>query len=132
MGGTMSLANAHAQTSLPVKDFERAVAWYRDVLGLEPATKDEQAGARYELVDGSAFFLYPSPFAGTNQATAMSFGVDDFDATITELRRHDVVFQEYDFEDFSTDDGVFTAPDGSKVAWFVDPEGNILAVSHGL
>jgi predicted enzyme related to lactoylglutathione lyase len=110
----------------------RAVAWYRDHLGIEPDWVDEYAGARYKLGDGSGFFIYASPFAGTNQATAMSLAVDDFEGTIAELRRRGVTFAEYDFDDFKTENGVFTAPDGQKVAWFKDSEGNIVAVTHGM
>lgn len=128
----MSLASTHAEASLPVHDLERATAWYRDFLGLEPNRHDYYGGARYSLDDGSAFFLYPSAFAGTNQATAMSFAVDDFDERFAELRSLGVTFKEYDLEDFKTEDGVLTTPDGSKVAWFEDSEGNILALSHGM
>lgn len=128
----MSLRRTHAETSLPVRDLEQAIAWYRDFLGLEPARFDVYGGARYTLDDGSSFFLYPSSFAGTNQATAMSFQVDEFDETFAELRSRGVTFKDYDLEDFKTEGGVLTTPEGSKVAWFEDSEGNILALSHGM
>ena len=75
--------------------------------------------------------LYPSAFAGTNQATAAGFMVDDFDATVAELRSNGVVFEEYDLgEGMATIDGVITLPDGNKGAWFKDSEGNILGLAQ--
>ena len=84
----------------------------------------------YMQSETSGFLVYPSEFAGTNQATAMGFAVTDFDAAAAELRANGVVFEEYDMgEDFRTVDGVVTSPDGRKAAWFKDSEGNILAIS---
>ena len=71
--------------SLPASDIERARAWYRDKLGLEPADSDAQ-GTLFFMLHDSAFMVYESAFAGTNQATAAGFAVKDFDAAVAELR----------------------------------------------
>ena len=114
--------------SLPAADMERARAWYASVLELEPTEISEDGDAWYDL-EGTRMMLYASRFAGTNQATAASIRVDDFDSTVTALKARGAVFEDYDFgEDFRTVDGVFTTPDGRKVAWFKDSEGNILAI----
>jgi hypothetical protein len=78
------------------------------------------------------FLVYRSEFAGTNKATAAGFRVDDFDATVAELRSKGVVFDEVDFGEFgSTVDGVITMPGSNdKAAWFRDSEGNILSLSN--
>ena len=112
--------------TLPAVDLDRAKAWYASVLGLEPVFTAESGDAWYE-VDGTSMMLYASQFAGTNQATAAAFGVDDVEATVAELRSRGVVFEDYDFgEDFRTVDGIMTTPEGDKIAWFKDSEGNIL------
>ena len=115
--------------TLPASDYARAKAWYADKLGLTPVKEEaNDMGAWYET-GGARFLVYPSGSAGTNEATAASFTVDDFDAAIAQLRGAGVVFEEFDYEDFQTVDGVLTTPDGDRAAWFKDSEGNILAMS---
>jgi len=113
--------------TLPASDPPRARAWYKEVMGLEPVEVDDFDGAWYET-GGVRFLLYPSEFAGSNKATAASFSPDDFDVAMTHLRSKGVVFDEFDYDDFKTIDGVMTLPDGRKGAWFKDSEGNILNI----
>ena len=115
---------------LAASDLERAKQWYADKLGLDPVEEDEYGGLQYET-GGGTFLVYLSEFAGTNQATAAGFRVEDFDAAITELRSRGVAFEEVDFGEFgSTVDGVISMPGGNdKAAWFKDSEGNILSLS---
>lgn len=121
--------NAQMVATLPAADLDRAKAWYADKLDLKPVETRETGESWYEI-GGTRFLLYPSQFAGTNQATAAGFMVDNLDSAMTEMRGSGVVFEDYDFgEDFRTVDGVFTAPDGFKGAWFKDSEGNILSVA---
>lgn len=77
------------------------------------------------------FFLYPSQFAGTNEATALMLQVDDLDQSIAELRSKGVAFEAYDFGDIKTVDGIMTNPDGSRSAWFKDLDGNIIGIGSG-
>lgn len=122
--------NAHMVATLPAADMDRAKAWYADKLGLQPVESLETGESWYEI-GGTKFLLYPSQFAGSNQATAAGMMVEDFDSAIAELKGNGVVFEDYDFgEDFKTVDGVFTAPSGFKGAWFKDSEGNILSVAN--
>ena len=120
--------NIALEASLPASDIDRAIKWYEDSLGLKPTEVDVMGGARYES-GGVRFLLYPSAFAGNNQATAASFAVDDFDAAVAHLRDVGVVFEEFDSGEMKTVDGVLTTPDGNKGAWFKDSEGNILAIA---
>ncbi|MCH7585305.1 MAG: VOC family protein [Acidobacteria bacterium] len=116
--------------TIPASDFARAKSWHADKLDLTPVEEDEDdQGAWYET-GGIRFLIYPSGFAGTNQATAATFRTDEFDAAIAHLRAAGVSLIDYDFEGFQTVDGVFTAPDGNRAAWFMDSEGNTLAVSN--
>ena len=122
-------ASTPLSAALPASDMDRAKRWYSEKLGLEPVEEDEYGGARYET-GGARFLVFLSPFAGTNQATAAGFTVENFDEIIEHLRSKGVAFEDVDFGELgSTVDGVISAPDGSKAAWFKDSEGNILAVS---
>jgi catechol 2,3-dioxygenase-like lactoylglutathione lyase family enzyme len=124
--------DAPMNATLPAADMTRAKEWYRDKLGMKPSDESPMGEAMYET-GGSGFMLYPSPFAGTNQATAAGFMVDDFDGTVAELRSNGVIFEEYDFgEGMATVDGVIAMPDGRKGAWFKDSEGNILGLAENI
>ncbi len=115
------------EASLPASDFQRAKDFYRDKLGLKPTEEMGEGGAFYQT-GSSRFLLYPSAFAGTNQATAAAWEVDDIEAVVAGLRKNGVEFQEYDFDELKTVDGIAALPEGQKAAWFTDSEGNILGL----
>ena len=115
---------------LPASDLDRARRWYSEKLGLKPVEEDKYGGLQYET-GGGTFLVYRSEFAGTNQATAAGFRVDDFDGAVAALRANGVVFEDVDFGDYgSSVDGVISMPGGTdKAAWFKDSEGNTLSLS---
>jgi predicted enzyme related to lactoylglutathione lyase len=113
--------------SLPASDIQRAKDFYQDTLGLKPSQEMGDEGAMYET-GGAQFMVYPSTFAGTNQATAAAWLVPEIEAVVADLKSRGVTFEEYDMDDFKTVDGVATTPDGGKAAWFKDSEGNILGL----
>jgi predicted enzyme related to lactoylglutathione lyase len=119
-------ASPHA--AIAVADLERAKAFYGGTLGL--TKKDERAaGVTYES-GGTWMLVYPSQFAGTNQATSMTFEVSDVEAAVDELVGKGITFEQYDFPGLKTDARGIAEIEGSKGAWFKDPDGNILAVGH--
>ena len=72
-----------------VKDASRAIGFYRDVLGLEPAiVYPDNRGAEYELADGTTFGLWGGggvvmPFQPSN---GILFAVDDLDAAVATVK----------------------------------------------
>jgi len=119
-----------AIATLGVSDLSRAREFYENVLGFTPRS-DVADGVVYSAGSG-AFLVYPSAYAGTNKATAMSFQVreDAFDAEVADLRAKGIEFQTFDIEGIDWDDGVATFGD-SRAVWFADPDGNILNVETG-
>lgn len=117
------------RATLPAADIDRARTWYREVLGLIPVETDEFGSSTY-VAGSTEFLLFPSAFAGTNEATAMGFVAEDFDGAIARLRERGIALQDVDLGEVATVDGVLTAPDGRKVAWCSDSEGNVLAISN--
>lgn len=117
--------------TLAVADLARAREFYEGVLGFT-AQGDVPEGVLY-TGGASAFLVYPSAYAGTNKATAMSFQVPDasFDEEVARLRERGVVFQTFEMEGITWDDGVATWGPGRSV-WFEDPDGNIVNVETGL
>jgi len=116
--------------SFPASDLERAKRWYSEKLDLSPMRELEYGDVEYET-GGVRFLIYQTDLAGTNEATAASFVVENFDDVIAALRSSGVVFEDVDFGEFgATVDGVIASPDGiNKSAWFKDSEGNILSLT---
>ena len=75
-----------------VQDTPRAIAFYRDVLGLEPTTTyPNDAGAEYELADGTTFGLWnPAGQMPFQPASGLLFGVDDLDAAVAAVKARGV------------------------------------------
>ena len=71
--------------------------------------------------------MYRSTFAATNKATALTWTVDDVDNVVRSLKGKGVTFEHYDLPDMRLEGDVHVSGD-IKVAWFKDPDGNILSV----
>jgi catechol 2,3-dioxygenase-like lactoylglutathione lyase family enzyme len=111
--------------TVAVKDIETAKQFYEGVLGLTKAGDDDPGGILYKS-GNSNLFLYPSEYAGTNQATSASWGVgDDIKSVVEELKGKGVNFETYDMPNV-TRDGAIHIIGELKSAWFKDPDGNIL------
>jgi len=114
-------------SALAVSDLARAREFYEGTLGFRP-TGDAPDGVLYRAGDGT-FLVYPSAYAGTNKATAMSFDVpgDLFDAEVAALREKGISFLTFESRGLEWDGDVASA--GSmRAVWFTDPDGNILNV----
>lgn len=133
------LADHPIYASIPVADLERAETWYREKLGFEraqdPPLPHGDEGVFFDAGEGTRFYLFPTRAGAGAGHTVAEFAVGEaFDKVIEELRAHGVAFEEYDFPGLKTERGIaeFAGPQGHRVAWFKDSEGNILAVgSYG-
>jgi catechol 2,3-dioxygenase-like lactoylglutathione lyase family enzyme len=114
---------------IPAKDVARARAFYEEKLGFKPK-EVTPGGVTYQFVSGTACFLYPTPNAGTSQASQAFWQVEDIEKEVAELMARGVKFENYDTPDID-EKGISTAG-GAKAAWFKDTEGNIMAVIQTL
>lgn len=121
------LKEADAGTNIAVKDLAKARAFYEDTLGLDLSGAPEEHLAVYRT-GGTRIFVYRSSFAGTNQATALTWMVDDVDREVEELRARGVTFEHYDMPG-TTREGDVHVGGGRRVAWFKDLDGNILSIA---
>ena len=122
----MELGTMHA--TIAVTDIDRAKKFYGETLGLS-AKEERSDGVVYET-GGTWMLVYPSSFAGTNQATCMTFEVSDVEKAVEELAGRGVTFEQYDFPGMKTDARGIAEIQGERGAWFKDPDGNILAVGQ--
>jgi len=122
----MMLAKADAAANLAVKDLGKARQFYEDVLGLEPVA--EEGGELVAYRSGnSTINVYRSDYAGTNKATAVTWEVDDVNEVVRDLKAKGVAFEHYDMSGMRQEGDVHVAEDGHmRIAWFKDPDGNIL------
>jgi predicted enzyme related to lactoylglutathione lyase len=108
-------------------DLERSEAFYRGALGLTVEEINQFACVlrgggtmlRVTLVES----LTPHPF------TVLGWSVTDIAGTIDALTANGVTFRRYD--DMGQDErGIWTAPSGGRIAWFNDPDDNVLSLTE--
>lgn len=109
-------------------DIGRARAWYRDKLGLEPEVEQMGGMTLWYRTGGTWFLLYQTESAGTARNTVAGWEVDDLPSAMADLRSRGVTFEEYDFGDFKTVDGVLSM-EGYRAAWFTDSERNVFELT---
>jgi catechol 2,3-dioxygenase-like lactoylglutathione lyase family enzyme len=120
------LGKTDATPMIAVKDLDRARKFYEDKLGLK--TKDEMGGELLTMKSGDTLInVYRSEFAGTNKATALTFDVDDIDSEVRDLKEKGIFFEHYDMPGLEQHGDLYVA-EGVKMAWFKDPDGNILSL----
>ncbi|MER8763226.1 VOC family protein [Mesorhizobium sp. M0968] len=119
------LANSNATANLAVKDLAKARAFYEGVLGLKEVHNEGGELIVYKSGDTS-INVYRSNFAGTNKATAVTWTVGDELGKIVEaLKSKGVTFEHYDMPGLTLEGDIHVGH-GMKVAWFRDPDCNIL------
>jgi hypothetical protein len=111
-----------------VADRTRAMAFYRDVIGLELRSSDEH-GDFLQLGEALLRMTLLPDWAATPHPV-LGWNVPDIVATVASLRARGVQFAIY--EGMGQDaDGIWSSPDGrTKVAWCQDSEGNVLSLSQ--
>jgi catechol 2,3-dioxygenase-like lactoylglutathione lyase family enzyme len=114
-------------TNIPVKDLRRARKFYEETLGLTPVDSMGEEVVVFKS-GNTSINVYHSEYAGTNQATAMTWSVGNkVDGVVKELKDKGVIFQHYSMPDMKEEGDIYSVS-GLKVAWFKDPDGNILSV----
>ena len=123
------LTNAQPVILLPTVKKAEAQEFYQNVLGID--FKYDDGFALVFETGGKMFRLTPVQEFTPHQFSVLGWEVEDISATISGLTERGVVFERYNFPWMEQDEQcVWTAPDGTKVAWFKDPDGNLLSVSQ--
>jgi catechol 2,3-dioxygenase-like lactoylglutathione lyase family enzyme len=124
------LGNKDAAAMIAVRNMETARKFYEGTLGLKKIGAEGDELFAYKS-GNSTINVYRSKFAGTNQATALTWVVgNDVEGFVSKLKAKGVSFEHYDMPELKREGDVYVGAD-MKVAWFKDPDGNILNIVSG-
>ena len=124
------LGDKEAIATISVKDLAVARKFYEGVLGLrlQHAKGEEATTSR---TGKAASRVYRSNFAGKPKATALHFHVGpDIDRLVKGLTERGVSFEHSDMPGLTRQGALHVSGD-TKIAWFKDPDGNILCLMNG-
>lgn len=123
------LSNSTAIATVAVRDLDRARPFYEEQLGL--ALLDANSEVLTFKTGAGKLLVYRSEFGGTNKATSAMFEAGDVAPVAAALKAKGVSFEHYDNLEGLTLEGDVYVGGGMSVAWFKDPDGNILSIVSG-
>jgi catechol 2,3-dioxygenase-like lactoylglutathione lyase family enzyme len=121
------IAEGEVMGFVPTADSARARSFYEKALGLGFVSEDQfalvvKSGETFIRIAKVAEFE-PAPY------TILGWRVQNIEDEVRTLNARGVAFKRYSY--FAQDDlGIWAAPSGDKVAWFNDPDGNVLSLSQ--
>jgi catechol 2,3-dioxygenase-like lactoylglutathione lyase family enzyme len=128
MSQPLRLAKYDLVAFASIVDVERAKQFYRDTLGLTLVAEEPPFALVFDA-NGTTIRLGMAKSLPPAHGTVLGWEVPDMAAAIGELVEAGVQFER--FPPMKQDElGIWTAPGGAKVAWFKDPDGNILSLSQ--
>jgi len=121
------LTDKKLKAFVPTVKPKKAKSFYKDILGLKFLSEDEYA-LEFDA-NGTLLRVTIVPELTPHPFTILGWNVDDIVSVIKQLNDKKIFCQRYDFLE-QDDLGIWTSPNGSKVAWFKDPDGNILSLTE--
>jgi predicted enzyme related to lactoylglutathione lyase len=121
------LQNSDVIAFAPSADLGRARVFYEQALGLRVTGQNDFAC----VFDANGTMLRVTAVAEVARPgyTVLGWRVSDIAATVRGLTARGVVFLRYDGMD-QDETGIWTTPSGDQVAWFADPDGNVLSLTQ--
>jgi catechol 2,3-dioxygenase-like lactoylglutathione lyase family enzyme len=121
------LASGKLVGFVPTKDSKRAREFYEGKLGFR-FVSDDQFALVMQAGESLIRIAKVKDFTPA-QYTVMGWGVTDVEAVVKWLNKRGVKFEKYPFVE-DRELGIWTTPNGDKVAWFKDPDGNVLSLGQ--
>jgi len=119
------LSDNNAIATVGVKNLERSKEFYERTLGLTKVMENDEV---LTFKSGtSTLFVYRSPYAGTNKATAVTFVTEEVDDVVRVLKGRGVTFEHYELPNMTRQGDIHVAG-AMRTAWFKDPDGNIFSL----
>ena len=114
---------------VPTQDAAVARAFYESILGLRFLSEDKFAVV-FEMHEATLRVVSIDEFEPAKY-TILGWEIVGIEDVAIELKEKGVVFERYEWleQDYL---GIWTAPNGDRVAWFKDPDGNVLSISEHL
>ena len=126
------LKNRSSSSIVAVSDLDRARTFYEDTLGLTRVEGGEQDGVLGFRTGDTYLTVYQSDYAGTNKANAVTWEMKgDLVETVNDLKGKGVTFERYPDMGLTLNGDIHEAGP-MKLAWFKDPDGNILHLVEGM
>lgn len=126
-GVITGLATSRLAAFVATADAEAARAFYQDVLGLT-LISDEEYAIVFDA-NGTTLRIQKAGSFTPHQFTALGWHVDDIEAAMADLRVRGVEFEQCPWMPEGSN-GIMTFPEGARVAWFKDPDGNLLSLDQ--
>jgi catechol 2,3-dioxygenase-like lactoylglutathione lyase family enzyme len=112
---------------IPTTDAAKARSFYEGIVGLHVISEDQFA----LVLDANGTMLRvthvhnfkPQPF------TVLGWEVADIDESVSLLKERGILFESYGMAG-QDERGIWTSPSGARVAWFKDPDGNVLSLTQ--
>lgn len=124
------LNQKEAIAMIAVKDIQAAAKFYEGTLGLQRESTGGEEVITYRS-GSTRINVYHSQYAGTNKATSVVWNVGDgIEAIVGSLKSKGVAFEHCDMPGLTLQGDIHVGG-GMKVAWFKDPDGNILSLVTG-
>ena len=124
---TGGLGSIDAAATVAVKDLPRARDFYEGKLGLTVIATEGDEVVVYQT-GKSVLMVYVSQFAGTNKATGVTWVVgDQLEELVQSLKDDGIRFEHYDLPG-TTREGDIHSAGNTRVAWFKDPDNNIISL----
>ena len=111
-----------------IVDVPRAIAFYRDTLGLRLVAEEPPFALVFDA-NGIMIRLGMAKERPPAHGTVLGWQVPEISAAVTNLLQAGIVFERFDGLN-QNDLGIWHSPNGAKVAWFKDPDGNLLSLSE--
>ena len=123
------LNDKNAVANLAVRNLKTARTFYAETLGLN--VEEQMGGLAVHLGGGADTFIYPKDDHVPATFTVLNFLVDDVEAAVDRLTEAGIGFEQYGGEIATDEKGIARGPEnGPAIAWFKDPDGNILNVTN--
>lgn len=123
-----ALASSSLVAFVGVCDPDRAKRFYRDTLGLRLVSEELPFALVFD-VQGTMLRVTVVPEVKPAKFTVLGWKVPDIQAAVSSLDKEGVEFRRY--AGLQQDGlGIWTSPSGARVAWFHDPDGNLLSVTQ--
>jgi catechol 2,3-dioxygenase-like lactoylglutathione lyase family enzyme len=114
---------------VPVTDAAKARAFYEGVLGLR-LVEDEKSFALVFDANGTMLRVTPVGEHKPEPFTVLGWDVESIDATVKRLTAAGVAMLRFPGMNDGDPLGIWNAPGGARIAWFNDPDGNVLSVTE--